>query len=77
MANLLNDYQIEEIVKSIIDSDHLFSIYNDDRNTRIWVQSMGNDEIKKCTEQLNEILLPLLAKPYTIWIDIKPDDSDF
>ena len=76
MVNKLNDYQIEEIVKSVIDAEH-FSIYNDDRNTRIWVQNMDTDEIKRCKRQLEEILLPLLLPPYTIWIDAAPDDLDF
>jgi len=77
MVNKLNDFQIEEIVKSIIDAEHFFSIYNDDRNTRIWVKDMDQDEITQYKKQLEEILLPLLFKPYTVWIDTAPDDSEF
>lgn len=76
MTNRLNDYQIEEIVKAVIDSDHFFSIYNDDRSTRIWVQNMDVDEMKRCKKQLEEILLPLLLPPYTIWIEAAPNDLD-
>ena len=64
-------------MKSVIDSDHFFSIYNDDRNTRIWVQNMDKDEIKRCKKQLEDILVPLQFAPYTVWIDTKPDDADF
>ena len=77
MVNRLDDEQIKEIVSTIIDPEDIFSIYSDDRNTRIMVQNMDTREIGKCTEQLNDILLPLLDKPYRIWIDNKPDDSDF
>ena len=77
MTNNLDDRQITEIILSIIDPEDCFSIYNDDRNTRIWVKNMNKDEMKKCLEQLNEILLPLMSKPYSIIIDTSPDDSEF
>jgi len=77
VENRLDDEQIEEIVHTVIDPENIFSIYNDDRNTRILVQNMDAREIGKCAEQLNDILLPLVDKPYRIWIDNKPDDSDF
>ena len=77
MANRLDDEQIQEIVYTVIDPEDILSIYNDDRNTRIMVHNMDAKEISKCAEQLNDILLPLLDKPYRIWIDNKPSDSDF
>lgn len=77
MVNNLNDKQIEIIVLSVIDSDDFFSIYNDDRRTQIWVQNMDENEIKMALQILNEILLPLMSKPYTIQIDTKPNDSEF
>ena len=40
MANNLTDAQIEEIILTVIDSKDLFSVYNDDRKTMIWVQNM-------------------------------------
>ena len=61
----------------MIDPENIFSIYNDDRNTSIMVQNMDANEIGSCTKQLDDILLPLVTKPYRIWIDNKPDDSDF
>lgn len=77
MTNRLDDEQIEEIVHTVFEPINIFSIYNDDRNTRIMVQNMDVSEIDKCAKQLNELLLPLVDKPYRIWIDNKPDDSDF
>ena len=77
MANRLDDEQIKEIVYTIINPEDVFSIYNDDRNTRIMVHNMDAKEIGKCAEQLEDILLPLVEKPYRIWINNKPDDSDF
>ena len=77
MVNKLTDSQIEEIVKSVIDPEYIFSIYNDDRNTTIWVQNMDMDKINRCKKILEEILAPLLFQPYTIFIDTKPKDSDF
>jgi len=77
VANRLDDKQIEEIVHTILDPEDIFSIYNDDRNTRIMVQNMDTDEIDKCVKQLDDILLPLVDKPYRIWIDSKPEDLDF
>ena len=77
MANRLDDEQIKDIVHTVIDPENIFSIYNDDRNTRIMVQNMDANEIGSCAKQLDDILLPLVTKPYRIWIDNKPDDSDF
>ena len=77
MENELDDEQIEEIVHTVIDPENIFSIYNDNRNTRIMVQNMDANEIGSCAKQLDDILLPLVTKPYRIWIDNKPDDSDF
>lgn len=77
MTNRLDDEQIKEIVSTVIDPENILSIYNDDRNTRIMVHNMDAKEIGKCAEQLNDILLPLLDKPYRIWIDNKPSDADF
>ena len=77
MENRLDDEQIKDIVHTVIDPENIFSIYNDDRNTRILVQNMDASEIRSCAKQLNDILLPLVTKPYRIWIDNKPDDSDF
>mgnify|MGYP001818655376 CR=1 FL=1 len=77
MANRLDDEQIKEIVHTVLDPENIFSIYNDDRNTRIMVQNMNTKEIGKCAKQLDDILLPLVDKPYRIWIDHKPDDSNF
>lgn len=77
MVNNLNDKQIEEIVLSVIDSNDFFSIYNDDRSTQIWVHNMNENEIKTALQLLNEILIPLMSKPYTIQINTKPDDSEF
>ena len=77
MENRLDDEQIEEIVHTVIDPENIFSIYNDNRNTRIMVQNMDANEIGSCAKQLDDILLPLVNKPYRIWIDNKPDDSDF
>jgi len=77
MVNRLDDEQIEEIVHNVLDPENVFSIYNDDRNTRIMVQNMDTVEMEKCVEQLNDILLPLVDKPYRIWVDSKPEDSDF
>jgi|GEM_PF-5959503 len=77
MANKLSDSQIEEIVKSVIDSEYIFSIYNDDRNTTIWVQNMDMDKINRCKKILEEILAPLLFQPYTISIDTQPKEPDF
>ena len=61
----------------VIDPKNIFSIYNDNRNTRILVQNMDVNEIGSCAKQLDDILLPLVNKPYRIWIDNKPDDLDF
>ena len=47
MVNRLDDEQIEEIVHSVLDPENIFSIYNDDRNTRIMVQNMDTDEIEQ------------------------------
>jgi len=77
VANRLDDKQIEEIVFSIIDPEDFFSIYNDDRNTKIWVQNMNKDEMKRCLQLLNEILIPMMPQPYTIRIETKPHDSEF
>lgn len=76
MANNLTDAQIEEIILTVIDSKDLFSVYNDDRKTMVWVQNMDRNKVKNCESLLNDILLLLFSKPYAIFVGIKPDEDN-
>ena len=76
MVNNLTDAQIEEIILTVVDSKDLFSVYNDDRRTMIWVQNIDGDKIKNYEILLEDILLPLFPKPYAIFVGIKPDEDN-
>lgn len=76
MHKKFTDAQIKEIILTVIDSKDLFSIYNDERKTMVWVQNMDRDKVEKCQNILDDILLPLFSKPYAIFVGIKPDEDN-